>query len=146
MIKVSNFIFIFALVGLSACGTMQTTAPDVQINRPITVSAPRVAPMALNDVQWQTYDIAGLKTLVAKLETTGQKDVILYVLTSDGFRTFAANLTEMKRYILDQKAANDFLVKAMQVNASNTDASVKAATAPLQTVQKKSFLSKLFGR
>ena len=103
------------LLMLSGC---ETTGfhPRISFHKPVPINPPRVAPMTLNEVQWKAYDKATLKNLVAEMEA--HPDRIVYVLTQDGFTSLALNLAEMKRYITDQKDANEFLVKSIDINAA----------------------------
>lgn len=109
-------LIVASMLLLSACGG-SSGVPNIQTNVPVPVVAPVVAPMDLGSVRWVVRDLNGLKELVAQMESSGQTSVIFYVLPQDDYNTLAMNLAEMKRYIADQKAANEFLVSATKTNA-----------------------------
>ncbi len=103
------------LLMLTGCGTTGFR-PTISFHKPVPINPPRVAPMTLGEVQWKAYDKTTLKNLVAEMEA--HPDRVVYVLTQDGFTALALNLAEMKRYITDQKDANEFLVKSIGINAA----------------------------
>lgn len=107
-----------AAVSLSACLTTNQNVPEINTNKPAPVVVPVVAPMDLQSVQWTVRDVEGLKALIAQMEATGQTNVVFYVLTQDQYDALAMNLAEVKRYVNDQKAANDFLKAAIDTNAT----------------------------
>jgi hypothetical protein len=117
-----------AFASLAACQTGQNV-PDVVTNRPAPVARPVVPPMDLQNVQWRVRDLDGLKALVADMERTGQNNAVFYVLTQDQYDALAMNLAEVKRYIADQDAANEFLGAALDTNARPAP---QAAPAPAE--------------
>ncbi len=128
-------------LALGACAHTPDS-PRIQTNVAAPVAQPVIAPMDLGQVHWIVRDLPGLKALVAQMEASGQTNVIFYVLTQDDYNTLAMNLSEMKRFIADQKAANEFLVKAIQTNSQTGATPAKPATdpaKPAETPPKKRF-------
>lgn len=121
-----NVAILVTALALGACAHTPD-APRIQTNVPAPVAQPVIAPMDLGQVHWIVRDLPGLKALVAQMEASGQTNVIFYVLTQDDYNTLAMNLSEMKRFIADQKAANEFLVKAIQTNSQTGATPAKPA-------------------
>lgn len=122
----SKFAAIIALsFGLTACGHAGITLPVISFHKDAPVTIPVVPPMALSGVKWQVYDLATLKTLVAGMEARGETNAVIYVLDQGNYEALAMNLSEMKRYITDQKAANDYLTAAIKTNGATPPSSVK---------------------
>lgn len=82
---------------------------------PVPVNHP--APMVLGEVDWQVYDIEGLKKLIAQLEASGDKNAVVYVMNKSSYEVLVMNLAEMKRYISDQTAENNQLRESININA-----------------------------
>jgi hypothetical protein len=105
-----------AVTTMTACTTTQGV-PNVVTNRPAPVARPDIAPMDLENVRWVVRDVAGLRALADSMEASGQKDVVFYVLDQDSYNALAMNIAEVRRYINDQDAANDFLLAAIDTNS-----------------------------
>lgn len=118
MQKLTNVAAIAVSALLAGCGS--TKLPTLNFNRAAPVAPPVVNPMTFTQINWEVYDLSKLKQLVARLEASGQTQIVIYVLTQDGYEALAGNLSEMKRYISDQKAANEFLVKSLVINGKET--------------------------
>jgi hypothetical protein len=75
------------------------------------------------------------------MEASGQTNTVFYVLTQDGYDKLSMNLAELRRYISDQDAANDFLERAIEINANPTPApATPAPTTPAPAAPRKRFL------
>lgn len=112
---------------LAACGSVQVPPPVVvPHNAPVPIVQP--TPLQLKPVQWKVYTTEQLKALVAQLEAQGQQNVTFYVLSQDNFNSLAFNLTEMERYIKDQKAENDFLIQSIEINNGQPASVAKPTT------------------
>ncbi len=114
MKTLSKMAAVLALtLSLAACGH---SIPGITVNRPITIPEVQPTPMTLQRVEWKVYTVAELRDMVNAAEANGETDTIFYVLPKEGFDSLAFNLAEMRRYIEDQKAANQYLVDAIKIN------------------------------
>lgn len=99
---------------MAACGGR--VIPDIRIHRPIAIPEVQTPPMTLQRVEWQVYTTAELRAMVEAAEANGETDTVFYVLPQAGYNALAFNLAEMRRYIEDQQAANQYLVDAIKIN------------------------------
>lgn len=113
--KLSKLAAVAALA-ITLAGCNGARIPDIRIHRPIAIPEVQPTPMTLQRVEWRVYTVAELRAMVDAAEANGETDTIFYVLPQDGFNALAFNLAEMRRYIEDQKAANQFLVDAIKIN------------------------------
>lgn len=109
---------------MSACKTVQGV-PDVVTNRPAPVAKTVIAPMELQNLRWVVRDVAGLCALADRLEASGNGSTIFYILDQDSYNALAMNISEVRRYVNDQNAANDFLAAAIDANTKTTPKPVK---------------------
>lgn len=118
---VSNSVLCVIALTLAGCGH-NGARPVIRTNNPVPVVNPKVMPMTLDNVQWRVMSLPELKALAAELERTGQTSAPFYILDQNGFETLTRNVTQMKRYIADQKEANDFIVSTMKINGQEASA------------------------
>lgn len=115
--------------GLAACATT-SSPPPVITNKTAPITMPTVAPMDLQQVHWIVRDVNGLKVLIQQVEASGQKDAVFYVLSRDQYEVLAMNLSEVKRYVADERVANEFIKAAIEINNKSLAEPPKAAPAP----------------
>lgn len=132
-----SLVFAAALL-LAGCGH-NNTRPDIRTNNPVPVINPKIMPMTLDSVQWRVMSLAELQVLVAELEQTGQTSTPYYILDQNGFETLTRNVTQMKRYIADQKEANDFIVSTMRINGQEASVAPPPPTEVAPAPRKKVF-------
>ena len=97
--------------------------PQIMVNRPIAIPAVVTPPMTLQRVEWRVYTTAELAEMVRQAEAAGETETIFYVLDKPGYDALSFNLAEMRRFIEDQQAANNFLVDAIKINNGERPAS-----------------------
>jgi hypothetical protein len=114
-------IAIMSFLALAGCAT---TCPTPVVNVPHNITIPNVQPQPMNlqHVPWKVYTPDQLNALIATLKTQGMTNVTFYVLDQNGFNALAYNLTDMQRYIKDQKAQNDYLIQAIEINNGTAQA------------------------
>lgn len=100
---------------LSGCAWLSKEF-NVTTNNPIPIPDVKPVPLDLKPVQWRVYTVEELKAMVAQMEASGNKNAVFYVLDQENFNALAYNISEMKRFIEDQKSTNEFLVKAIEIN------------------------------
>jgi hypothetical protein len=93
------------------------------------VAVPRAQPMNFNSVQWQVVGLAELKELVATLEKSQQKQVLLFALDATNYNNLTQNLVEIERYIKEQKAILAMLKKILDDRSAATQQAT-GAVAP----------------
>jgi hypothetical protein len=116
-------------VCVAACSSsnIQTTVPVLQTDSEVAV--PRAQPMNFNSVQWQVVGLAELKELVATLEKSQQKQVLLFALDATNYNNLTQNLVEIERYIKEQKAILAMLKKILDDRSAATQQAT-GAVAP----------------
>lgn len=104
-------------IPLAGCfGLGRETERPPTVFRPLEIPNVRPSPMSLQEVEWQVYTVSELQSAVDELESTGQTDAVFYLLTKEEFDSLVYNLAEMRRFIEDQKATNEYLVEAIRIN------------------------------
>lgn len=102
---------------LGGCAHWFGGQPDTTtVFKPIEIPNVQPTPMTLRPVQWRVYTVAQLRTMVAQMEASGQTEAVFYVLPREEYESLAFNLAEMARFIRDQRAANEYLVEAIEIN------------------------------
>jgi len=109
-----RLLVVLSLLLLGGCETLADFR--ITTNKPIAVPDIQPGPMQLKPVSWKVYTVDELKALVASMEAAGQTTTVFYVLDKENFDSLAFNLVEMKRYIEDQRATNQFLIEAIAIN------------------------------
>lgn len=102
------------MIGSCATTTPEIHLPPINTNRPAPVPKVEPTPMNLTHVEWKVYTAAELK---AELDRSAP-DTVFYVLTPNEFRNLTMNVTEMKRFIEDQRDINQALIAAIEVNTN----------------------------
>jgi hypothetical protein len=107
------------LLSLSACsvlgdlGLASQPIPVPVLENGTKVAVPQPAPIKTSPVHWQVLDSEGLKALVAKLESHPDSQFVIYALDTRNFEALTLNLSELKRYIEQQKEALKFAVDVL---------------------------------
>ena len=95
-----------ATVMLSACGTAPLKIDTTPIDRP-KLDLPAVDAVKLSPVKFIVVTPDNIEQVIAELKK-GNKDVVLFALTADGYQAVALNHKQMQNYIKqlqDQLAA-----------------------------------------
>lgn len=104
-------------LSLSGCSLLGKLDPNITTHQPIPVPEnQQPAPMSLKPVTWKVYNAAEMKAAIQQMEARGQTDSVFYVLSKEDYEALAFNFADMKRYIADQKAINEFLIEAIRIN------------------------------
>lgn len=104
---------------LGALGGCQTAAPDrpsvalIEPARPAPVPVPTVAPVTMRDVTWKVYNVAQLEALIAEQKRKGDTTFVLMALTPKGYQNLSLNLSDLERYIREQKQVTLYLKKTL---------------------------------
>lgn len=99
-------------VGLALGGCQTDGTPQVQnFAAPVI---PTAQPLKLSDVHWKVYTVKELRQVVADADKHPEKNVVIYALTSDGYKNLSANMNEMERYIKEQGSINLYLKKTLK--------------------------------
>lgn len=109
------------LGSLAACGGDNTGIHSVNTNPIAPVTPPVINPLDLGEVHWVVRDVNGLRALADQMEVTGQTNAVFYIIDQDSYNALAMNITEVHRYIKDQRAANDFLQATIITNNKPLD-------------------------
>lgn len=118
--------YLLLALALVGCATAPVKpAPVISTHEDVPIAKVTIPAMNLKGVQWQVYDLAKLKALVASMEANHQTSVVLYVLDQNNYEALVMNLAEMKRYITDQKSVNSYLIAAATINSTPTDQTKK---------------------
>lgn len=98
-------IVLLCSILLGACSSVQLIPVDAP-EAPVVV--PSTVPMSLQPVPWRVLSRDDLKALAADPKPTP-----VFALDGDGYEAFARNLAEIKRFISEQKAVNEFLIDVL---------------------------------
>lgn len=104
-----NRMIVAGLFALALAGC-QTTSQNAPLPELAAVPVPTPAPVVMRDVQWKVYNAKELRRLAADLEKSG-KDTTLIALTPQGYQNLSTNMSELERFIREQKEVIVFLKK-----------------------------------
>lgn len=93
-------------LSLAGCQTaQQATMPTLA-----AVPVPTPQPVTMRDVKWKVYNVRELEALIAQQKKAGtDKAFVMMAVTPQGYQNMALNLTELERYIREQKEVIVFL-------------------------------------
>lgn len=108
-----------ASVALASCAHRggNSELPPIIENRPAPIPNVQATPMDLKNVEWRVYTADEMAQEAERARASGEP-VVYYVLVKPDFEILAMNLSEMRRYIEDQRAINDTLLAAIKINES----------------------------
>jgi hypothetical protein len=97
-----NKLILSLLLALSVagCQTAEQSGPPQLAAVPV----PKAQPVVMRDVHWKVYNVKELEALIAKAKKNGtDKQLALVTLTPKGYENLSMNLSELERYIREQK-------------------------------------------
>lgn len=114
---------LLAAVLLAALGGCQTAAERPAIAlidpvKPAPVPVPTVAPVNMRDVTWKVYNVAQLETLIAEQKAKGDTKFVLMALTPKGYENLSLNLSDLERYIREQKQVTLYLKRTLDARSA----------------------------
>ena len=109
-----KIIALTLLASLAGCASAPIATPTTSYP---PVSEPYVAPPRLNDLSWKVYNASDIKQLAATLD--GKGEFVIFALAPDGFKKLEANMSEINRYIKQQKAVKVYLKQVIDSRSGN---------------------------
>lgn len=91
-------------LGLAGC---QHDAPTIRPEL-APVPMPKIQSVKPREVQWKVYTAKDLRKLAADMEKPGHDQTII-ALTPQGYKNLSYNMTELERYMREQKEALLFM-------------------------------------
>jgi hypothetical protein len=109
---------LLAMLCASLLGACQTTQPQpvAEISY-APVPVPAIAPVNMRDVSWKVYNVAELEKLVAEKKAKPEEKFVLIAVTPKGYENLSLNLTDLERYIREQKKVVYYLKKTIDDRA-----------------------------
>jgi hypothetical protein len=93
-------------LSVAGCQTAEQAAPPQLAAVPV----PKPAPVTMRDVKWKVYNVKELEKLIAQAKKNGtDKQLALVTLTPKGYENLSMNLSELERFIREQKEVVVFL-------------------------------------
>jgi hypothetical protein len=103
---------VLLVVGIALGGCQTDGTPQV-VNFAAPV-IPKAQPLHLSDVHWKVYTVKELKQVVADAEKHPDKNIVIYGLTSQGYKNLSTNMADIERYIKEQGSINLYLQNTLK--------------------------------
>ena len=101
--KIIALIAIFSIFGLSGCASTETIKILSVPVEEVPLNPPAVRKLELEDIDWFVVTPENIEEVFAKLKDQN-KDVVLFALTDDGYKSISLNLGQIKELIAQQRA------------------------------------------
>ena len=101
--KIIALIAIFSIFGLSGCASTETIKILSVPVEEVPLNPPAVRKLELEDISWFVVTPENIEEVFAKLADQN-KDVVLFALTDDGYKSISLNLGQIRELMAQQRA------------------------------------------
>jgi hypothetical protein len=95
---------------LGGCASTKIEALPVEVTA-APVSFQNAQPIVTQPINWQVYTKENISDLINRMKVPGAGPV--FVLSENGYKSFIYDLSELKRYISEQKAVLFYMKKTL---------------------------------